>query len=83
MKKTPPDWGQDDRAKFLDKSGHNVFASYVQLHGPYRRLRDIDATYRTMAANLLNARPVLSALLPENTVMRATAAGNERQAAPG
>lgn len=63
MQKTPPDWGQDDLAKFLDNSRHNVFASYVQLHGPYRRLRDIDATYRTMAANLLNARPVLSALL--------------------
>lgn len=63
MQKTQPDWGQDDLGKFLGNSRPNMFASYVQLHGPYRRLRDIDGAYRTMAANLLNARPVLSAFL--------------------
>ena len=63
MEQIPPGWGADDLGKFLDTSRHNVLASYVQLAGPYRRLRDIDKAYRSMVEHMLNPRPVLAALL--------------------
>ena len=52
--KTPPDWGDDLLAKFLDTARDNVLASFVQARPHYDRMLAVDAAYFQACDNLLN-----------------------------
>jgi hypothetical protein len=52
--KTPPDWGDDLLAAFLDTASDNVLASYVHARPQYDKMVEVDSAYVRLCDHLLN-----------------------------
>jgi hypothetical protein len=50
----PPGWGQDELTRFIDLASQNQFATFQNLSGSYRRLRDLDGLFLKALVNLDN-----------------------------
>jgi hypothetical protein len=60
---TPKDWGSDKLTTFLDDARGNQFASFVEAHSHYEKIRDVDAAFVTICDNLLNPSNFSAAFL--------------------
>src|SRR5213076_170027 len=59
---TPPGWGLDPLSAFLKDAEQNARASFANLPGSFRRLRDIDALFERLCNNLDNPESLVAPL---------------------
>ena len=52
--KPPAGWGQDELTKFIELARRNQYATFQNLGGPYRRLRELDDLFLKALSNLDN-----------------------------
>jgi len=48
----PPNWGNDELSRFLDKARENTFANFNNLEADYKKLTSIDSLFEDVVSNL-------------------------------